>query len=672
MNIKLIFRNLKQNFKDYLIYFLTLMLAVSLFYAFNAATSAKALNSMGSDMASMMQTLNSMTEVFSVVIAVLLGFLILYVNQFLLKRRKKELGVYMLLGMKKSKISMLFVGETFCIGLVSLVAGIVLGMFLGQILTVAALRLFGGEVMNFTLDFSAHALGLTVICFGIIYGITMLFNVRAVAGVKLLDLLTAERKNEELKERKSVVYIVTFFLGVLALLSGAVCLKTEEFLPQKSQMLQGGLLIVIATVLIFYSISSVALLLAKKKESFYYKNINSFLVRQLGSRMQGSFLSITAVCFLLTLTILLVTVGVSIAMTMAETTETSAPYDVIVSYDSQKEKDISVIEAAKADENGVDLSTVLKDSVQYPARKATDLTYQDVLGKDAELWLHDIKNGLMEKKVSIIGVSDFNRLLALQGKEELSLKEDAFYFNCNYKGTMEYVKKYMENCKEVTVNGTKLRPMQSQILSETYEMCFVGEDDRGTLVVPDAVAEKGDISYYVLEGQWKEGIDAYETGVEVRGLMGEDIRHAKFGVITKLNIRTSFYSVFGMPVFLCTYIGLIFLLISVALLAVQQLTEVSDNRKRYLILEKQGVTQQMMRSTIRKQVGVYFLAPFLLAAVYTFCALQVILKKISTFYNMKIGAHIVLPLVITLVVYGGYYVATFCSCEKIIFGKKRA
>lgn len=668
MSVKLIFRNLRQNIKDYLIYFMTLALAIAVFYAFNAVSSAEALQGLGEEILSMTYALGSTIEVLSKVIAFLIGFLILYVNKFLLKRRKKELGIYMLLGMRKGKISAIFVGETFFIGLASLAAGTVFGVFLGQILTVAALRVFGGEVNDFTLSFCPHAFGLTLICFGIIYVLAMIFNVFSISGVTLIELLTAERKNEELKSKKNGVYVVTFILGIIALVGGVVSLKSEQLLPSEQRMLMGIIFIAVATVLIFYSISAVILMLAKKNRNFYYKNINSFLVRQLGSRMQGNFLSMSAVSLLLTATMLLVTAGVSIAITVANMSQAEAPYDFILYYGCTEEKELSIVEEALNYEYSVDLAPMIAESYQFACKGAADVTYGDIYGQDVSIRIHDA--GLLEREVSIIGISDFNQLLALQGKEAISLGGDEFYFNCNYSGTYEYAEAFIESCKEVTVNGYSLHPCQDELLEETYMMTSIGDNDRGTFVVSDEVADKGIIVCYILEGNWNKDVDRIEANQQMDELTIHDLKGSPFGWNTKSRMRTMFYSLIGLPVFLCTYIGLIFLLICVALLAVQQLTEITDNQKRYLILEKQGVPDKMMHAAVRKQVGVYFLAPFILAGIYTLCSVNVIIDKVSQFCNMDIGCHMLPVLAVIVIVYGGYYVATFSSCEKMVFSKK--
>ena len=464
-------------------------------------------------------------------------------------------------------------------------------------LALSVLRVFGGEVNNFMLSFCPHAFVVTVVSFGIIYLLSMVLNVCIISGVKLIDLLNAERKNEELKKRNNVIYAIAFAVGLLALAGGALSLRTDELFPGRKQLACGFALIAFATVCIFYSASSVVLMLVKSNRKFYYRDINSFLVRQLGSRMQGNFLSMSAVCLLLTLTMVLVTAGVSIAITMSEQAGADTPYDFVLFYDTDEDRGESITDLARSYEHSVDLDEIVETGYQFTDRNVKDLTYADIYGENARLYALD-KN-LLHREVCMIGISDFNALMKLQGRKPYSLAEDEFYFNCNYKGTRTHAEKFVNNCGDITINDTLLHPAEHALLSENFALTSI-----------------------------------------------------------------------GLPVFMCTYCGLIFLLISVALLAVQQLTEVNDNQKRYRILEKQGVPDAMMRGTIRKQVGVYFLAPFVLAFLFLLSSIGVVTGKASDFCNMEVGFHVVPVMIMVLIVYGGYYLATVWSCQRMVLGKK--
>lgn len=626
---KLIYRNLVRNIRDYLIYFMTLVISISVFYAFNAALQSGALESINADFRQLTKTISSTLTLLSRMISILIGFLILYVNRFLLKRRNKELGMYMLLGMKKQKISMIFIGETFMVGLLSLVTGILAGTFLAQLLAIACLRVFGGQVSDFTLSFSVDALKNTLLCFGIIYFLAMTLNLVTVSKVKLIDLLTAERRNEELKKSGNAAIVISFAAGILCLVLSALMLKTKDVFPDRNRMVCGVVLIVAATVLIFYSAAVIFLLLVRKNRKFYFKGINCFIVRQVGSRIKGNFLSMSVVCLLLTVTILLITTSTSIAVTMANLSKDFTPYDFVLSYEGQ---DPDVIHAAANYEYPSDLSAIIDASFQIEDKCANDLM--------------------------------------TQGYPAVELPEDAFVINCNYKGTYEYVKYFADHSDSLTVNGKKLRLADKEIKGYVYEMTSVSNNDRGTLVVPDAVAALSKTDQYTLQGFWKEGTDTDYANSMLNKLVEHDLDHSPFGWTSKARIYTMYYLAFGLPVYEFSYLGIIFLLVSVALISVQQLTQMSDNRIRYRILKNQGVSDQMMKSAVARQVGIYFAAPLVLAVFYTVLSLRVVMEKVSTFYNMEIRTSMIVTFFVLLLIYGGYYLATSASCKRMVFHGK--
>lgn len=258
-SVKLILRNAKRNLRDYIIYFLTLMISVSMFYSFNSIKTQPALHNLDATKQLLSDQLGILLSGLSVVVAIVLAFLILYANRFLLKRRKKELGVYMLLGMRKGKIAGIFAGETFCVGLISLVCGLGLGLLLSQGISLFALRLFAIDISEFHMVLSLSALKKTIGCFALIFLIVMLFNVRTISGVKLIELLTASRKNETLSIKSKAVNILLLIIAVLCIILSGFIFQKNGILPNKenSYFQIAVVMLVVGTILFFYSISAI-------------------------------------------------------------------------------------------------------------------------------------------------------------------------------------------------------------------------------------------------------------------------------------------------------------------------------------------------------------------------------------------------------------------------------
>ncbi|MCM1237334.1 MAG: FtsX-like permease family protein, partial [Ruminococcus flavefaciens] len=379
---KLIFRNVRKNLQDYMIYFLTLMISVSMFYAFNSIQTQPALNDLDATKQLLSDQLGILLSALSVVVAIVLAFLILYANQFLLKRRKKELGIYTLLGMEKGKISRIFAGETLCVGLLSLVSGLILGLLLSQGLSIFSLRLFAVDMDNFQILFSMGALKKTVGCFALIFLIVMIFNVRTVSSVKLIDLLTASRKNEDRHLKNKTAQICFSIVSVICIFASGVVFQHYGILPSRenSWFQIAVILLAVGTTLFFFSISAVLLTAIQADKNLYLKGLNTFLSRQIGSKIQTDFLTMSVVCGLLTVSICGLSAGISSALTMNETSKAALPYDlnVVADIDVAGETDI----AAYLKSRDVDMSVYADSTAQISFYEA-EITYGDLFeGQD--------------------------------------------------------------------------------------------------------------------------------------------------------------------------------------------------------------------------------------------------------------------------------------------------
>ena len=233
ISCKLILKNVRKNMQDYRIYFLTLALAVSLFYAFNSLSDQPAFTEMSMTRALLYDQLDQLLGVLSVALAFVLGFLILYANQFLLRRRKKELGLYRLLGMRPGRIAGVFAAETLCIGAAALAAGLALGFVLSQGVSLAALRLFAVDLARFRPVFSPAALRQTALCFAVIFGVVMVCNVWTVSRVKLIDLLTAGRQNEQMATGRRALPAAAFLLVLGCIGTAWVLFDRNGLLPSR-------------------------------------------------------------------------------------------------------------------------------------------------------------------------------------------------------------------------------------------------------------------------------------------------------------------------------------------------------------------------------------------------------------------------------------------------------
>ena len=659
---KLIVKNVQKNIRDYLIYFLTLMISISLFYAFNSISDQPAFSEMGMTRTLLYDQLGILLSALSVLIAVVLAFLIIYANQFLLKRRKKELGIYMVLGMKKGRISRIFAGETLCVGVIALVTGLCIGFALSQGISLVALKLFAIDLSKFQLVFSMGAFQKTALCFAVIFLIVMVFNVWSVSSVQLIGLLTASRKNETSQSRSHFLPELLFFVSLACLIFAGVLFYRNGILPSRENMSFqiAGISLVAGMFLLFYSLSTVIVQILRAKSTVYLRGLNTFLVRQVGSKIRTNYFIMTVVCGLLTVTICAVSVGASTALAMNELSQSATPYDLNVLSDVSVDGDSSISEYLASKD--VDLSGYAETMEQISIYEG-NVTYSSLFaGQDVELW--PIDEGILDSSVSVLAVSDFNRALAMQGKNKVTLAGNQYLLNCNYKGTYPYVKNALENHTDLVLAGISLQRASDTVLEETYFMTSVGNNDRGTLIVPDAVAYSLTKDVNVLLVQYRPDADS-DAILQKMIPIGLDDAHG-YRYAEKNVMYDMFYGSNALITFLCCYIGLVFLLICAALLALKQLTETTDNIYRYGLLQKLGARTRQINRTLLSQTAIFFAAPLAVAGIFSIVLMGKAMETVEEFMNIHISTNMIFTVMMFLVVYGSYFLATYLSCKRMV------
>lgn len=311
MYTKIAFENVKKNFKDYSIYSLTLTFAVCIFYSFNSIESQKAIIEIALTNKAYTQVFINFISNLSVFVSFILGSLMVYANNFLIKRRKKELGVYMILGMGKRKISTILVLETLLVAVVSLFAGIILGLFASQGISLLIVNLFKASMDSYSFSISFDAILKTINYFGIMFLIVMLFNNLVIKKYKIIDLLNASKKVETIKIKNPAIYLVIFLLSIISL-GVAYKLVLEVGLVIDDIRFNISIVLgILGTFLFFFSLSGFILFVSKKNKNIYFKNLNIFVIKQLNSKVKTNFMSISVICLMLFFTIGILSTGIS-------------------------------------------------------------------------------------------------------------------------------------------------------------------------------------------------------------------------------------------------------------------------------------------------------------------------------------------------------------------------
>ncbi len=666
-SLKLICRNVGKNIKNYAVYFLTLMISVSMFYAFNSINDQPAFSELSATQRVISSSLNQMTSILSVVIAMVLGFLMIYANDFLLKRRKKELGLYTILGMEKKKISKLFAGETLCVGGISLIFGLALGLLISQGLGMIALKLFAIDLAKYEFIFSKSALVKTIICFALIFLIILVFNVRTISGVKPIELLRAERKNEILQVKNTFLQGLLLVVSIVLLIIAALIFNKYGLLPKKGNYLYylAACFVIVGIILLFYSSAVVILNTIKSNKHIYYKKLNAFLGQQIGSKIRTNYIIISVISGLLTIAISGLTAGISTAITVNEVSEAFTPFDlnVLSEVEIAGDKDI----AEYLDTKDVSMN-VYADKYTQISIYESELKYKDIFkNQNVELWSTD--EVLPECEVFVISLSDFNKSLEMQGKNGIELKDSEYIVNCNYEGTIKYVTNYVNSHKAIEIGGTKLELASDNILKETYYMTSIGNNDRGTVIVPDNVAANLDKVENVLLVKYKPETNTDEV-LHKMVPIGLEWETEGYRYTEKSSMYDMYYGLVAVVILLAIYIGLIFFIICAAILSLNQLAETTDNVYRYGLLQKLGVDNKMLFGTLFKQIGIFFLAPLIPALCFSVFAVSQIISLVEDFMNLHISTNSLITVGLILVVYGGYFVITYLACKNIVKEKQ--
>lgn len=659
MSFKLIYKNVRRSLIDYAIYFLTLALGVSLFYAFNSISSQPALHELNYAMEIFGDALITYIGILTKFIAVIFAFLIIYANQFIMKRRKKEMGVYMTLGMNKWQISLIFVGETFLVGLFALIIGLGLGFLLSQVISILALKMFVGDAVGFQLLLSVDAIKETILSFSIIFTIVAFFNTRNIMNIKLIELLIANRKNQELKTHNKWMTRFLFLLAINLLIFGILFLLKygldKEYLTRTVGLLGVGV------ILFNYTAASVMVSFAKRNKKMYFNELNSFLFRQLGSKMQINFLVISVLCGLLLASLVVLGTGFSVTSSMNKQASSSTPFDLTIAqpYDGN----VKLLE--KAEQDDIPLKENLEDYTEVILYE-TDLTYQGMF-KDQQVELSELEQEILTSKVTFITESDYNKLMKLSGQKQIQLSDNKYIINANYDRFKEYVQYFLKHDGEITIGNEELIPAQKTILENIiYLTNSTTTNDVGTIVVPDEMRPLLNPDSYLLNGNFAsqkiEGI-IYK---ELNNKWVEQSLDGSIFYVTKSVIRDMYFGIFGVIAFICSYIGIVLMIVTLSILALQQLTETQDNKERYMTLSKIGADNKMINKLLFRQIGFYFITPLVLATLLSTFTTKVVLDKLEPFFEISIKQNMIVSFGVIFVLYAVYFIATYQSAKLVI------
>lgn len=672
MFFKLAISNVKKSIKDYLVYFLTLSLSVCIFYIFNAIDSQEVMLNISNSQKEILELLSVSIGYVSIFISVVLGFLMVYANKFLIKRRKKELGLYLTLGMNRETVSRMLILETFIIGLFSLGTGLLVGVFASQALSVVTAKLFEANLKAFVFIFSKGAFLKTICYFSIIYIIIMIFNTMTISKCKLIELIYSGKKNERLRVKRIGVSVILFILAVMSLGVAYYLILENGLMRINEQFICSIVLGIVGTLLFFVSLGGFLIRLVETSKSVYFKGLNLFVLRQLNHKINTAFVSMSVICIMLFLTIAGLASGFSVARAFNGELETLTPFDATFEAYSAYKGEIGLKEGIQAslEKTGFPFKELVKESSELILYR-TEVTWEDLLGDIEELAAMEAWEYTKEQPFYVMSATDYNKALEMQGLSPIELKEDEFVMNCNYGQTKPYLKQFLINKGQLTMNGKLLKAATKEVLTTTYENQNMAMNV-GTLIVPDQFVEGGDIYIRILNvnypGNTEEQEKLFNTAIYKLYPTSEGRPYSL--LMTRIGIYENSAGLSAMVTYLTIYIGMVFLLACAAILALQQLSEAADNSERYELLRKLGAEEGMVNKALFMQISIYFIMPLVLAVIHSIVGLKVGSDVISIFGGYELTNNLFLAAAVILVVYGGYFIATYMSSKNIIRAKR--
>lgn len=574
MLCKLAWGNVRRAGRDYLVYLLTLTLGVTVFYAFN--TISMQVDIAGIDEEGLAQVMGSMLGYLTYFLAGVMAFLMVYANNFIMKRRKKEFGLYQVLGMGRGRVATIMALETVIVSVVAFVVGIVLGVGLSQLMTFFTASLFKTQIANFHFFFSVHAFNLTLACMLVMFVLTLLLNLRAVRRTKLIELMGAERRNESIKTRNPWIAIAIFAVGV-ALVGVAYYRLLRDGLPLtatdsklQEAMSQFGIttaMVTVGTFALFWGLSGMLIKLLQSLRSVYWRGLNMFTVRQLSAKVNTVCFSMGVIAMILFLAITSVTCGMSIANVMNENLERYNPVDVSQTYvyytpetlDYYKE----YVNPSEADrmvlaDSTVDLYSAWHGDPWHGDRKGKPADNNDETGKkvniadvagehvqidsymsyplggsDPSVTPSEMCKAMGEKLPKAFGgsnadtmglfvtpASQYNKLRQMMGEEPVHIGHDQYLLTCDMGGELvDLYTKYMAGGHALTFGGHTLKPATDKSDEDAAAIAnsAMGSNP-GTVVVADELLSQLNLQPYSssLLVNYKQGMDTTEADESIK------------------------------------------------------------------------------------------------------------------------------------------------------------
>lgn len=656
---KLALKNASKSIRDYAVYFFTLALAVCIFYMFNSIYAQKDIMVVTETTAESMKALRQILSYISAFVAVVLGFLIVYANNFFIRRRKKELGIYMTLGMSKRNISMILMLETSFMACMALVTGLLLGIFGSQMMSVFTAKIFEADLSAYRFVFAPDAAVKSVIYFGVIFLVVILLNTIAIGKYKLIDLLYGGRKNETIRIKNMKTATRVFVASILCLAAAYALILNNGIIHVNLYFALSIILGTAGTLLFFWSLSGILVKIMQRNKRLYFNQLNMFVVRQFSSKINTNFVSLSVVCIILLLVIGIFSTGYSMQNILSTQLRTEIPYEYSAIDYNNGESD-TILSRLPSE---IKDSSLIADN--YECVKGT-IAEGKAYYKDYDVEIPEAMSayGFEDTPLTFVSLSDYNGMRKLQGMDEVDLSENNYRILYDKDSVRELAKQFHDKNINITIDEHVLSPTNE---AEEFTM---SNSDMGQIifVVADTWMKNMNVDTMIWNVQCVSEDAAKEFDTLLNNYQEKSKRECAFAYyVGKQQVYESSVTTKAIIAFLAIYLGIVFMIACAAILAIQQLSEATDNVERYNLLKKLGVEQRELNRALFVQILSYFLLPLLLAVIHSVVGLMVASREvIKVFGDMNVASTIFATSVFIELVYGSYFLLTYVGSKSVI------
>lgn len=678
MYAKLAIGNAKKSIKDYLIYFITITICVSLFYAITSLSSSS--YELITEDSYNFKALKLVLQYSTYIITAILILLVAYVNKYMIRRRQREFATYVLLGSEQKSVALMFFIETLVIGVLAIISGVFVGTLFSQGVT-AIVLISAKQEVTFSFKLYMDTLGITFIFFIGMFCIIGLYNFMVLRKIKLIDMLNAHKQVEFQFKRSGKVYSVIFALSlILYIICGSCTIKIlnskiDYSIESLMYIAVSLITFIIGTYALFYSISYILIYIKDRWINFKYEGTNLFLIGSIVSKIK------TAPILMATISMTFLGAMISFIITIVMAQWALGYLDMRVPYDIDIRNDYN--------------SRILEQANISNIKELPKLDYSEIIDYLNDKG-YDIKSYCQVEKYIVnsddksnsylaIKLSDFNKLRDMLGYKEIELKDNEFTTQWYSVSTDEAISDYVDKNYELIIDGKEYNISENSSYKESIGEGFYYNTDN-IIILPDKAFDdldfietnfvaniKNEMSYeeanefqYNYVNDWfrknnSEFVKKYSADIDITYRV-IDTR------VNSLETNNILVTTLAMRI-LGIYLGVVLLMISLTILSLSQLSDSIEHKDRFNVLKKLGVEGKEINKIILKQVSLYFIIPISIAMVgvaifiYNF---YLYYKDIITVFvgDNTFVISVILGIVLMISVYICYFAGTYYSFKR--------